>query len=297
VTATVSVVIPTIGRPSLARAVESALNQTLPVAEVIVVADTDQHIALPPDDRVRLLRNRGGGGAARCRQVGIDAAQGTVTALLDDDDEWHTTKLAKQLEAVGAVTGDKWVASSRMLVLGPGDRRRIWPRRLIEPGELISAYLFRFVGMSAGGAVLQSSTLCFPTALGREIRWDEYANGPHDEPSWLISVQRQVPDISIVVHPEVLSIYNVAEPSMSRHAGDRTDDYIEWGLQYLAEDSPRVLGDYLCTSPVSAAVAAKSLDGVWRSVRSGMRYGQPGMFALLYAAMNGARIVARSAAR
>ena len=40
-TPTVSAVIPTIGRPSLTRAVQSVLNQTQAVAEIIVVADTD----------------------------------------------------------------------------------------------------------------------------------------------------------------------------------------------------------------------------------------------------------------
>jgi glycosyltransferase involved in cell wall biosynthesis len=295
VTPKVSVVIPTIGRPSLARAVQSVLDQTQRVAEIIVVADTDRPVAVPPDDRIMLVRNEVGSGPARCRQLGIDAARGTVIALLDDDDEWHTTKLARQLDAVDSMTGQHWIASSRMVVLGPGTRRRTWPRRLIQPGESISEYLFRFTDLGFGGAALQTSTLCFPVELARKVRWDAHAGAPHDEPSWLIRVQRTVPDVRVVQLSDALSTYNIMDSSFSRNTSDRTDEYIDWGLQYLGRESPRVLGDYLCTSPVSAAVSARSLSGVRRSMRSGLKYGRPGPLALLYAVLNAARIVVRSA--
>jgi len=291
-TPTVSVVIPTIGRPSLARAVQSVLDQTHRVAEIIVVADTDGPLCLPSDDRITLIRTEVTSGAARSRQLGIDAASGTVIALLDDDDEWHCTKLAQQLAAVDSIAGQDWIASSRMMAMGPGDRRRTWPRRLVEQGESISEYLFRFTELGFGGAVLQTSTLCFPAELARKVRWDEHAGAVHDEPTWLIQVQRTFPGVLVIQLPEALSTYNVMDSSVSRDTSDRTDEYIDWGLQYLAGESPRVLGDYLCTSPVSAAVAARSLGGVRRSLLSGLRHGRPGPFALLYAVLNGVRIAA-----
>jgi glycosyltransferase involved in cell wall biosynthesis len=291
----VSAVIPTIGRPSLARAVQSVLNQTQPVAEIIVVADTDAAVSLPSDDRIVLLRKGVGSGPARCRQLGIDAARGTVIALLDDDDEWQTTKMARQLKVVDSLVDTNWIASSRMAVVGPGTRRRIWPRRVIEPGESIAEYLFRLTDLRLGGAALQTSTLCFPVDLARAVRWDEHAGAAKDEPSWLIRVQRTMPDLRVVQLPEVLSTYNVQEPSRSRDSSDRTSQYIEWGLQYLASESPRILGDYLCTSPVSAAVSARSLGGVRRSLRAALRYGRPGPFAMAYAVLNAGRIAVRSA--
>jgi glycosyltransferase involved in cell wall biosynthesis len=290
-TPTVSAVIPTVGRASLGRAVQSVLDQTVPVAEIIVVADTDEPVSLPPNDRIMVLRNDVGCGPARCRQLGIDAARGTLIALLDDDDEWHTTKLERQLQAVDSAAGAQWIASSRMLVLGPGARRRTWPRRLIQPGESVTEYLFRFTDLRFGGAALQTSTLCFPTDLAREVRWDTHAGAAHDEPSWLIGVQRTIPDLRVIQVPDVLSTYNVQDASVSRDTSDRTDTYIEWGLQYLATESPRVLGDYLCTSPVSAAVSAGSLGGVRRAVWSAIRHGRPGPFALAYAVLSAARIV------
>jgi len=48
----VTTVIPTIGRPSLTRAVHSVLDQTYPVKEIIVVADTDVQVSVPAELKV-----------------------------------------------------------------------------------------------------------------------------------------------------------------------------------------------------------------------------------------------------
>jgi glycosyltransferase involved in cell wall biosynthesis len=262
------------------------------VDEIIVVADSRAEVSLPRDDRIVLLRSDfNGSGPARSRQRGIDAATGSVVALLDDDDEWHPSKLARQLAAVDSTWGAAWILSSRIAAVGPHERCRTWPRRLIRQGDSISDYLFRFTDLTFGGAALQTSTLCFPTELARTIRWDAHADEAHDEPSWLIRVQRAFPDVRVVQLPDVLSTYHVGHASLSRNTCDVTDDYIEWGLQYLSGESRRVIGDYLCTSPVSAAVAARSLAGVRRSLQAAFRHGRPGPYAVAYAVLNAARIV------
>ena len=107
--AAISVIIPTIGRASLRTAVESALNQTVPPAEVIVVVDSDGEPDLPTSDAVRVLRTSGGVGPGRARQLGIDSAKGDIIALLDDDDRWKKGKLEKQLAA--APRGGRWIVS------------------------------------------------------------------------------------------------------------------------------------------------------------------------------------------
>lgn len=289
---TVSAVIPTVGRASLLRAVQSALDQSEPVAEVIVVADTDQPVSHPVDHRIRLLRNDSRLGPAASRQRGIEAATGSVIALLDDDDEWHPDKLRRQLAAV-STAGPHWIASCRVAAVGPGLRRRLWPRRLIGPRDPLADYLFRFTDLRHGGRALQTSTLVFPAELARTVRWDTHAGAVHDEPSWLLGVARAFPDLRVVQLPEVLSTYRVGVPSESRQSADRTGDYIDWGLRYLAGESARVRGDYLCSSPVSAAVAAGSLAGVGRSLRAALRHGKPGPAALGFAALSAGRVLVR----
>lgn len=108
----VTVVIPTYRRPDfLERAIASVTSQTLSSWELLVVDDNDpdsperrdteaivQRFTSEP--RLRYLRheqNRGGGAA---RNTGIHAAKGPFIAFLDDDDEWHPEKLARQLAII-----------------------------------------------------------------------------------------------------------------------------------------------------------------------------------------------------
>jgi hypothetical protein len=235
-----------------------------------------------------------GSGPARTRQRGIDHATGTVVALLDDDDEWCPDKLERQLHAADRATSDRWIVSSRIDVRGPDSQRRIWPRRLIGRDQAIADYLFRFTDLHVGGAVLQSSTLCFPTSLGRQVRWDAHAEAIHDEPSWLLAVQEAHPDIEVIQLPETLTRYHVEAQSVSRQSQDLTASYIQWGLDFLHDESPRVRGDYLCTNPVSAAVSARSLRGVGLALRAALRHGRPGPYAISYAVLNAGRILANS---
>ena len=253
--------------------------------------------SVPADDRIVLLRNRDGGGPARSRQLGIDAASGSVIALLDDDDVWSPTKLARQLAAADSVDSDHWIVSSRMLVLGPGspadgcgrggssNRESRWPS-------------ICFVSTDSGSATptCRPPRCAFRPILAVASAGTALSDEPHDEPSWLIRVQRTIPDLRVIQLPDVLSIYNVARPvRVARHRPTAPTPTSSGDLQYLGTESPRVLGDYLCTSPVSAAVSARSLGGVRRAVWSAVRHGRPGPFALAYAVLNAARIIVRTA--
>ena len=180
-----------------------------------------------------------------------------------------------------------------MLALVPGTRQRMWLRRPIEPGESLAEYLFRFNGLGSGNANW-SSTSRFPTDLARGVRWGGSSDVPHDEPSWPIRVQRTSGSAGGSVARDV-SIYNFDGASVSSDLFDCIDTYIEWGLHYPGGESSRLLGDYLCTSPGSAAVSARSLVGVRRAVGLAVRLGRPGPFALAYAGPNAARIIVRAA--
>lgn len=109
---TISVVIPAFNRVGLVlRAVDSALNQSYPVHEVIVVDDcstddTAQLVESVDDPRVRVIRNEVNSGACKSRNVGIIAATGEYIALLDSDDEWLPDKLEKQMAALESSKAD-----------------------------------------------------------------------------------------------------------------------------------------------------------------------------------------------
>lgn len=272
----VSVVIPTIGRPSLRTAVESALRQTLPPVEVIVVVDADCEPDLPTSSAIRVLRTSGGVGPSLAKHLGIESASGNVVALLDDDDVWRRDKLEIQLGA--APPGDEWVMSSRFSVHIDGRDPVVGPRTLIGRNESVAPYLFELRERQAFNMV-QTSTLVFPRVLTLAVPMSVAAGSVHDDPKWLIEVRRAYPNLPIVQVAEPLVDIVWTAASLSRSGVDRSRDLIDWGISELGGESKRVLGDYLLTSPVGSALGAGSPRGIARSVVAAARYGRPGRLA------------------
>ncbi len=177
---TVSVVIPTRNRPAMVvAAVRSALAQTHPPHEVIVVIDGPDEAGTEPalhglhEARVRVLAlpgNVGGGGA---RNLGVQAATGEWIAFLDDDDLWFPEKLAAQLTFARSLNGSTSpVLSCPVLARGP-DWEEVWPREPYRGDRPMGEYLFCRRGWRYGSALLQTSTLLAPRALLLRVPFDE----------------------------------------------------------------------------------------------------------------------------
>ena len=103
---TVSVVIPTRNHAAYVRqAIDSALAQTSPPLEVIVVDDgsTDEtpRILAEYGERIRAIR-QANSGVSVARNTGIAAARGDLIALLDSDDSWAPAKLERQVARMAA---------------------------------------------------------------------------------------------------------------------------------------------------------------------------------------------------
>jgi len=97
----ISVVIPSYNYARFVReAIDSALAQTYPPLEVIVVddgsTDATPEVLASYGDRIRVIRQRNEG-VARARNAGIATARGDYVAFLDADDVWHPRKLELQI--------------------------------------------------------------------------------------------------------------------------------------------------------------------------------------------------------
>lgn len=102
----VSVIIPTWNRKdTIIKAIDSALNQTYPVSEVIVSDDgstdnTEEIITKINDTRLKFIKIPHSGRPATPRNYAINISQGEWLAFLDSDDSWQSDKIEKQIKAL-----------------------------------------------------------------------------------------------------------------------------------------------------------------------------------------------------
>ncbi|WP_250658136.1 glycosyltransferase family 2 protein [Alkalimarinus coralli] len=102
----VSIVIPVYnGVNTIQQTVDSALCQSYPNTEVIVVDDhsSDGTWALLNElysDKAMLIRHLKNSGGSAARNSGANAASGDYIAFLDADDEWYSSKLLSQVRQI-----------------------------------------------------------------------------------------------------------------------------------------------------------------------------------------------------
>lgn len=102
----ISVVIPNYNRAErLIKAIQSALEQTLPVLEVLVCDDgsTDHSkdlVAQLNHPKVKWINCGKNGRPAIPRNIGIKESSGNWLAFLDNDDEWLPNKLEEQFKSI-----------------------------------------------------------------------------------------------------------------------------------------------------------------------------------------------------
>jgi glycosyltransferase involved in cell wall biosynthesis len=124
---TVSVVVPAFNAERFVeRALESAVRQTVPPREVIVVNDgstdgtADRARGMGPPVRVIDRKNRG---LSVARNTGILAAEGDLIAFLDADDSWLPTKLERQVEFFERDPSTQACFAATEYVTSDGERR------------------------------------------------------------------------------------------------------------------------------------------------------------------------------
>ncbi|WP_344167572.1 glycosyltransferase family 2 protein [Pilimelia columellifera] len=275
---TVSVVIPTVGRDTLGRAVAAALAQSRPPVEVLVVVDGDGPPPTFADPRARALPGHGAGPAAM-RMTGARAAVGDLVAFCDDDDEWLPSKLSQQVAAYQAApTRRPAVISLCRDVDAAG-------RTLFEPvpggglpaGAPLPHRLFRRCSLRQRTGLGGSSTiLCDRELLLAEPLREDLAL--HEDWEWLLRVDRR-PDAGVVIVEAPLVRYRVNPPGTS--AGSPADGWRRSvAFAHAAGLDRRTLGDFLLTVSGPMAVADGQLGPALRIARDAVLRGRPGLPAL-----------------
>ncbi|QOC90138.1 glycosyltransferase family 2 protein [Micromonospora craniellae] len=280
---TVSVVIPTIGRPSLRRAVQSALGQTRPPHEVLVVFDGQarDHAARWrdrwPDAPVRIVVADGGGPTAT-RTAGVRAATGTLIGFLDDDDEWLPTKLAEQVTRHDALCAEiAYPVVIAQCVDVDEEGRVLFVPKPVTGVHPLGDRLFRRTSVRQRTALGGSSAILAP----RELLLAEPLNPAinlHEDWEWLLRADRRA-DVRVTVVERPLLRYLLNRPGTSAGSpGKGWWESVAFGRS--ADLSPRALGDFLITVSAPIAAARGSRRDAWSIAALAVREGRPGLPAV-----------------
>jgi len=201
----VSVVIPVYNRAStIGRAIASAQRQTCPPLEILVVDDCstddtrDVVAALAAQDqRIKLLCEPRNGGGSVARNTGLRAANASIVAFLDSDDEWLDRHLERRITTLrgeprpALVFGSFYIADARSrapLMCAPFEG---------DPLEYVFAGLGGFRTSTFAGTRDALRDVTFDERLRKHQDWDLVFN----------LVQRQ---FRVVADPEPTSILHTA---------------------------------------------------------------------------------------
>lgn len=195
----VTAIIPTTGRPSVRRAVASALRQSTTTEVLVILDDPDVFPQVKrrlEGLRCSIMQTPGRRGGAAARNLGVQFAQTDYVAFLDDDDEWVTEKNRLQL---GEAAHSTAVSSRAMLV---GASSRIAPERLYHPGlGSLADYVLDRSSVQLRQHFMQTSTLLCSREAALATPWAEDLPR-HQDWDWLIRLQAA--GVTVVQRPEVL---------------------------------------------------------------------------------------------
>ncbi len=199
-------------REHVVGAVRSALDQTVPPLEVVVVDDgsTDGSLdalreAFADHPQVRLL-GQANGGQMSAWVHGLAHVRGDVVALLDSDDEWRPTYLETVLRVFQAdptvdyvyCNMEKFGTRGGLMLTKPRHRRD----RDLGLSRLLGAFVQRWQGVATSGNVLRRDL------LGRIL----------DVPPAMVAQWRTRPDDCLFFGSDILGAHKVyLAQALARH--------------------------------------------------------------------------------
>lgn len=256
----VSIIIPTYNRVAdLPTAIHSALSQTYPHIEIIVVDDgstdkTEKVVAeiARCDHRVKYFcyhPNRGGNVA---RNIGLDMATGQYVTFLDSDDIYLPEKIEAQIDKLPVDhAASAYIVQCQLIHERNGIRFGVKPERGLAANELPSDHLL------FNGGASEIPLLLIPTSIARRVRFNEHLP-KHQDTDWFIRVCSEPATHLFVEKP--LAVYNITSGTdkVSRKYPDHNKivSWVEEISPYLSEKGRTAL-----LSGLAANYAARTGHG------------------------------------
>jgi glycosyltransferase involved in cell wall biosynthesis len=271
----VSAVIPTRHRPgSLLQAVESALAQTYPIMEVVVVIDgpdpaTESMLRAFAHPRVRVIALPAPVGGSDARNAGVQAARGEWIAFLDDDDQWLSNKIERQLAMLPPTDGDPILSCRFLARTEAGDR--VWPERLPQPSEPLCEYLLTRPGIGRSDGFVATPTILTHRSLLCRVPFRSGLK-KHQDWDWILRATRE--GARVFFCPEVLARCDMRTPaSTSRRADWRLS------LRWIQDNAPlvtrRAYAGFITTHVAWQAAAQREWRAFLPLLSEAWRHGTP----------------------
>jgi glycosyltransferase involved in cell wall biosynthesis len=164
----ITVVIPTYNRANkIKKSIDSVLEQTYPVDEIIIVDDfstdqTEQVVRSFNSEKIKYVVNSFKKGANGARNTGIMLAKGQYIAFQDSDDRWLPEKIAKQYQyMIEHPSVDLCFCSMNLI----GSKHGILPKRQVKPKEMATQL--------EKGNFISTQTIFTKNNVAKSILFDE----------------------------------------------------------------------------------------------------------------------------
>jgi glycosyltransferase involved in cell wall biosynthesis len=272
----VSVVIPTLRRPKLLlRALRSVLVQTFQQIEVIVVVDgpdeeTIAALEAARDSRLRIFVNPRSLTAAGARNVGVSHARGKWIAFLDDDDEWLSDKLEKQI-AFARARGAVFVTCLSQVITPTATF--IWPEKIYDNSVPIDEYLFDRRTMFAGSSFIPTPSY-FMLRASYERSPFRIECAEHDDWDFLLRLSKKL-GVRVETVPEALVKVHWEERRPSLSNSGTWLKSLAWIDSVRPMLTPRAYSGFCLCVAGSRAANERAYSAFFRLLSTAFRNGSP----------------------
>lgn len=287
----VSVIIPSIGKPSLSEAVASVLRQTYSNYEIVVRLDprAPAHAAqdLPRDSRIRVVDAENHEEISVSRERALGDCRGSLVAFLDDDDRFLEQKLEIQTAVASralSMGANHIVVACRVVLRDSFGTTRIVPRELKAQDQLMSEYLFRRRQIRPDAAGVGASMILCDRKLALELALGA-PSSLHEDWEWAIRAD-QHPNTLFIMVPDVLTERTLQPAGTSASSRSSWRASAQWVVDHEGMLSSRCQADFLLCVTLPLAVSQRDWRGALRVVARSLKAGLPGRsawtFAILY---------------
>lgn len=274
-TAVVDVIIPSIGRSSLRRAVSCVNTQTVECRVIVVLDRPDRYEAttqMLEGCAYEILMTPGGSKSANARNLGLEKVTAPYVAFLDDDDWWGNARIERMLNSFQQEPEDQvLVASPFTFCLTDGSSTIVpttpapfVPRSQVSvalPSYLVSRYDLRF-----GRNAMQTSSLLMSSSLAKVLRWDSTLKKHQD---WDFIIRASSVDSVRFVWSDFADCYVEKDSPGSISKQMDWIASISWFEIHRARLSRRAQSDFLFVHVLRAALFQRSPSGIISFMRAG----------------------------